>query len=75
LTKKITGHLNNSKIYYGLIEEIETEKGVEMTFETEWIDEGFPRWLITFFDYAEIIEPESLKMTMKELIEKISKNL
>ncbi|WP_210150625.1 helix-turn-helix transcriptional regulator [Chryseobacterium scophthalmum] len=71
--KKITGHLNNSKIYYGLIEEKETEKGVEMTFETEWINEGFPRWLITFADYAEILEPEFLKTTMKDLIQKISK--
>jgi len=71
--KKIIGHLNNSKTYYGLIEEKETDKGVEMTFETDWIDEGFPRWLITFGDYAEILEPEFLKTTMKDLIQKISK--
>ena len=71
--KKIIGHLNNSKTYYGLIEEKETDKGVEMTFETNWIDEGFPRWLITFGDYAEILEPEFLKTTMKDLIQKISK--
>lgn len=70
--KKITGHLINSKKYYGLIEETETEKGIEMTFETEWIDEGFPRWLITFADYAEIIEPEFLKTSMKKLINKMS---
>lgn len=73
--KKIIGHLNNSKIYYGLTEEKETENGTEMTFETEWIDEGFPRWLITFFDYAQIIEPEFLKTTMQDLITKVSKNL
>lgn len=73
--KKIMPHLGNSKIYYGLTEEKETENGIELTFETEWISEGFPHWLITFTDYAKIIEPESLKTTMKELIEKISKNL
>lgn len=72
--KKIMGHLGNSKVYYGLTEEKETEKGFELTFETEWISEGFPRWLITFSDYAEIIEPESLKTTMRELIAKVSKN-
>jgi len=71
--KKITGHLNNSKIYYGLIEEKETEKGVEMTFETEWIDEGFPRWLITFGDYAEIVSPEILKMNFQNLLKNIVK--
>lgn len=72
--KKIMGHLGNSKVYYGLTEEKETEKGFELTFETEWITDGFPRWLITFADYAEIIEPEYLKITMKELIHKVSKN-
>ncbi|MFY1045577.1 helix-turn-helix transcriptional regulator [Chryseobacterium sp. GP-SGM7] len=72
---KIIGHLNNSKVYYGLTEEKETENGTEMTFETDWIDEGFPRWLITFADYAKIIEPEFLKITIKDLISKVSKNL
>ncbi|MCI3936866.1 YafY family transcriptional regulator [Chryseobacterium aahli] len=73
--KKIMGYLINSKSYYGLIEEIETDKGIEMTFETEWIDEGFPRWLITFADYAKILEPELLKTKMKDLVQKISEKL
>ncbi len=73
--KKIMPHLVNSKIYYGLIAEEETENGMLLTFETEWIDEGFPRWLITFLDYAQIIEPENLKVIMTNLIGNISKNL
>jgi predicted DNA-binding transcriptional regulator YafY len=72
--KKIMGYLINSKSYYGLIEEKETEQGIEMTFETEWIDEGFPRWLITFADYATILEPELLKTKMNNLITKIAKD-
>lgn len=70
--KKIMSHLVNSKKYYGLTEEIENENTVELAFETDWIDEGFPRWLITFADYAEILEPESLKTKLKDLINKIS---
>ncbi|MBW8523208.1 YafY family transcriptional regulator [Chryseobacterium chendengshani] len=73
--KKIISHLTNSKKYYGLIEEIDTENGVEMIFETDWIIEGFPRWLITFADYAEILEPESLKITMRDLLNDISINI
>ncbi len=73
--KKIMPHLVNSKIYYGLIAEEETGNGMLLTFETEWIDEGFPRWLITFLDYAEIIEPENLKLIMNNLISNISKKL
>lgn len=70
--KKIIGHLVNSKKYYGLTTEVETENGIELTFETDWIKDGFPRWLITFADYAEVLEPESLKVSLKELITAIS---
>ncbi|MCS3871050.1 putative DNA-binding transcriptional regulator YafY [Chryseobacterium ginsenosidimutans] len=70
--KKIIGHLVNSKKYYGLIEEIETEKGVEMIFETDWINDGFPRWLITFADYATVLEPEGLTAKLNDLLVKIS---
>lgn len=70
--KKIMNHLANSKKYYGLTEEIETEEGVIMTFETEWIKDGFPRWLITFADYAVILEPEILKERLRDLITDIA---
>ncbi|MFP3592608.1 helix-turn-helix transcriptional regulator [Chryseobacterium sp. SIMBA_038] len=73
--KKIIGHLSNSKKYYGLIDEVERENGVELIFETDWIKDGFPRWLITFADYAEVLEPESLKVSLKELVIKISNKI
>lgn len=66
--KKIMAHLVNSKKYYGLIEEVETDQGVELTFETEWINDGFPRWVITFADYATVLEPETLRTRLKELL-------
>ncbi|MDR6462969.1 YafY family protein [Chryseobacterium sediminis] len=69
--KKIMSHLVNSKKYYGLTEEVETEQGVELTFETEWISDGFPRWLITFADYATVLEPESLRIRLNELLVKM----
>jgi len=73
--KKIMPFLVNSKKYYGLISEEENDNKMLLTFETEWIKEGFPRWLITFADFAEIIEPEYLKDMMKDLIINISNNL
>ena len=73
--KKIIGHIINSKKYYGLTEEIERGDCAELIFETDWIDEGFPRWLITFADYAEILEPESLKESLKKLMADISKKI
>ncbi|GEN76125.1 helix-turn-helix transcriptional regulator [Chryseobacterium hagamense] len=71
--KRIIGHLVNSKKYYGLVEEIEREDGYELIFETEWITEGFPRWLVTFADYAEVLEPEFLKDSLRDLIKNILK--
>jgi Predicted transcriptional regulator len=73
--KKILPFLVNSKKYYGLVAEEESDNKMLMTFETEWIEEGFPRWLITFADFAEIIEPKYLKDTMNDLINKISSQL
>jgi len=73
--KKIMPFLVNSKKYYGLTSEEETEKGMLLTFDSEWIEEGFPRWLITFADYAEILEPESLKTSLRNLINDISKKI
>ena len=74
--KKIMPHLVNSKKYYGLISEVDEEdQKVLLTFETEWMKEAFPRWLITFLDFAEIIEPENLKDIMTDLINKISNQL
>ncbi|WP_426481887.1 helix-turn-helix transcriptional regulator [Chryseobacterium sp. R2ACT005] len=70
--KKIMSHLVNSKKYYGLTEEVETEQGVELTFETEWISDGFPRWLVTFADYATVLEPESLRTRLNELLVKMT---
>jgi predicted DNA-binding transcriptional regulator YafY len=70
--KKIMNHLVNSKKYYGLTEEIETENGIEMIFETDWINDGFPRWLITFADFATVLEPEILTTKLNDLLIKIS---
>lgn len=71
IDKKIMSHIVNSKKYYGMIEEVETDQGMELTFETEWITDGFPRWVITFADYATILEPESLRVRMNELLTKM----
>ncbi|MGH1519189.1 helix-turn-helix transcriptional regulator [Chryseobacterium sp. JK1] len=69
--KKVMPHLVNSKKYYGLIHEAETENGVELTFETEWINDGFPRWLVTFADYATVLEPQSLRERLNEMLIKM----
>lgn len=70
--KKVMPHISNAKKYYGLTHEEERKDGILLTFETEWLEDGFPRWIITFADYMEIISPDILKEHFLKLLMKIS---
>ncbi|MCO6149399.1 YafY family protein [Flavobacterium sp. NRK1] len=69
--KNMALYLQEHKHYYGFISEIVTEEYVEMTFLTQWLEFGFARWFIMFADQAEIIEPESLKTNVANILDKI----
>lgn len=71
--KTIAMYLQERKHFYGFVSEQKVGEEIEMTFLTESLHEGFARWYIMFADYAEIIEPASLKVRIKELAEKILK--
>lgn len=73
--KKIARYIVNSKKSYGFVSEINTDNGIEMTFRTPEINQGFPRWLLMFGDYISIIEPEELKENVKLLLIRISDNI
>lgn len=67
--KKAAQYMAEGKRYYGFLEEKEHENGVQMTFLTTSM-EGFARWFLMFGDQAKILEPEELKVKVKELAEK-----
>ncbi|MEO4004729.1 YafY family protein [Flavobacterium sp. CAU 1735] len=71
IDKTIGMYLQERKHYYGFVSEKIDGNEIEMTFLTESLYEGFARWYIMFADYAEILEPASLKVRVKELAEKI----
>lgn len=73
--KSMKPYLVNSKYYYGFVEEKDLGDFIDMCFETNCIDEGFPRWLISFGDYVQIIEPESLRLKMNDLLQRITKKM
>lgn len=73
--KKFTKYIAGSKKYYGFVEEQETDKGVEMTFLTSEIEQGFPRWFLMFGDYATILEPAELKAKVKALLSKVNNRI
>lgn len=66
--KKIAKYIEEDKKKHGFISEKIIGSNVEMTFMCHNITEYFPRWYISFGDYATIIEPKSLKEKVLEII-------
>lgn len=74
--KEIIAHLEYDRHYYGFVSEKEVEPSrVEMLFNSQDIQEGFPRWFLMFGDCAEILEPEELKIRVNEILSEIKKRL
>lgn len=75
--KKVAKYLEYDRHYYGFVSEKEKENQVEITFEVpeSALQEGFPRWYLMFGDYSEILEPEAMKIRVKEIICRAMKNL
>ena len=69
VAKKIAHYLAHERKYHGFISEQEVDDKIEMTFMSNDSLEGFSRWYIMFGDYATILEPESLKTRVLELLE------
>jgi predicted DNA-binding transcriptional regulator YafY len=75
VSKKIVNYLTYERKYHGFISQKEKDGQIEMTFMSSSIEEGFPRWFLMFGDYATILEPESLKERVLELLDRTKKKL
>lgn len=67
--KKIARYLTNDRKYYGFVSQKVIDDKIEMTFMSCDSMEGFSRWYLMFGDHARILEPESLKTKILELLE------
>ena len=67
--RKVARHVKFERGFYGFVSEKEVGDKTEMTFMTPSINEGFARWYLMFGEYATILEPESLKTRVKEILE------
>jgi predicted DNA-binding transcriptional regulator YafY len=73
--KKVSKYLDYEKKYHGFIAEKKIGNKIEMSFLSPDIEDGFSRWYLMFGDYATILEPESLKIRILELMEKMQSRI
>ncbi|MEK6476443.1 YafY family protein [Catalinimonas sp. 4WD22] len=68
--QRIARYTTQTRYAQGFIQEEKNEHGSEMWFMVG-SEQYFARWLLTYTSHVCIIEPESLKQTMKKLIEEL----
>lgn len=73
--KSIYGYIKSTKKQYGFVSEEVNGDYMEMTFMCSDTEEGFPRWYLMFGDYAQILEPASLKERVRYLLKKTEQRL
>ena len=73
--KKIARFLGSGRNFQGFVSQKLIADKVEMTFMSPDVDQSFARWYLMFADYAQIIEPESLKLRVKKLLKDMSAKL
>lgn len=73
--KHMVRYLQHSRKFYGFESEKDLGDTVEMTFMTSSPDDGFPRWFLMFGDYAKIVEPDTLKARVQEIMKTIAEKL
>jgi predicted DNA-binding transcriptional regulator YafY len=74
MEKRVARYMREQRAFYGFVSEVEHGDYIEWTFLTASLD-GFARWFLMIAPEACILEPETLKTTIRQLIEKISENL
>ncbi|WP_306351970.1 helix-turn-helix transcriptional regulator [Flavobacterium sp. '19STA2R22 D10 B1'] len=69
INKREARYLTWEKKSFGLVSEKEVGNQMELTFMCNDVVQGFPRWYLMFGDYCRILEPESLKTRVLELLD------
>ncbi len=69
VTKDTIRYLKSGRKYYGFVSEEDRGDIVEMTFLAPDPPEGLARWYLMFGDQAEIVEPESFRTLVMELLD------
>lgn len=71
--REVVRHTHHDRYHHGFVQEKKREAGTEMWFMVA-SEEYFARWLLMFTDAARVLEPESLKQSMRQLIRELQQN-
>ncbi|TLV03009.1 helix-turn-helix transcriptional regulator [Dyadobacter luticola] len=74
IEKRTSRYIREQRNTYGFVSEINKGDFVEMSFLSPSL-EWFARWYLMIAPSAYILEPESLKTVVRNLVEKISENI
>ncbi|WP_347374090.1 YafY family protein [Aequorivita sp. Q41] len=73
--KSIVKYIKADRKHYGFVSEEVKGESVEMVFFTPNVNHGFARWYLMFGDYAQVLEPQSLKLRLLEIVESTKERL
>ena len=71
ISKNAVPYIKERRYMYGFVSETDLGDTLEMTFITQWAEEGLLRWFMMFADQSEIVEPDWLKEKAVVLIDTI----
>ncbi|MFB5946478.1 helix-turn-helix transcriptional regulator [Albibacterium profundi] len=71
IARDFARYIQWERSYYGFVSETVKGDEVEMTFESKNAEEEFARWYLMFADQATILEPLSLRTTVRDLLTRI----
>ncbi|MFY0627724.1 MAG: YafY family transcriptional regulator [Reichenbachiella sp.] len=72
-SNKVAQFVTDQKYYYGMIDELKTIDGVQMTFMVGELD-YFARWLLMYTNSVTIIESDRLRNKMEELTNQLTQS-
>jgi predicted DNA-binding transcriptional regulator YafY len=73
--KSVAPYIHFGRKYHGFLVEKFSGDWVEMEFNSPDVDMSFARWFIMFADHAHILEPESLKLSVRRILDDALKKL
>ncbi|MFB2119486.1 helix-turn-helix transcriptional regulator [Parapedobacter sp. 2B3] len=71
---RFAAYMKWDRRYWGFVSECDCGSYTEMEFETRDFHEGFPRWLLMYGDGVQVLEPDSVRQRVGELIEAVAAN-